>query len=277
MKKIVFISDFYVHDLNGGGESNDFNLIKFLGVNHDVHGYKSNHVSIDNLKEADTIIVSNFVLLPDPVKQFLIDHCSYIIYEHDHKYVKTRDPSKFKDFVIPEPSLVNQKFYENSKKTVVLSKICKDVLNKNLPRVDVANIGCSLWSEEKFKLLKQLCKTPKQDKVCIMQSNNPTKNFPQTLDFCKRNKINCEPITSPDPLQFLTLMSQYKTFLFIPSVLETFSRICAEAKMMNLEVMTNKKMIGFFSEESSSLQGLELIEKMEEKNNEAFAMFAGLM
>jgi hypothetical protein len=68
-------------------------------------------------------------------------------------------------------------------------------------------------------------------------------------------------------------MSEYETFLFIPTVLETFSRVCAEAKMMNLNVMTNKKMIGFFSEDSSNLQGIELVTKMKDKNREALSFF----
>ena len=68
-------------------------------------------------------------------------------------------------------------------------------------------------------------------------------------------------------------MSQYKRLLFIPTVLETFSRLCAEAKMLNLDVMTKKNMIGFFSEESSNLKGDELIDCMKQKNLEALKFF----
>jgi hypothetical protein len=43
--------------------------------------------------------------------------------------------------------------------------------------------------------------------------------------------------------------------------------------MLNLDVMTNKSMIGFFSEEDSNLKGDELIERMKKKNQAALKFF----
>ena len=91
--------------------------------------------------------------------------------------------------------------------------------------------------------------------------------------FCKTNKLDPDSIESNDYEEFLKIMSEYKRFLFIPTVLETFSRICAEAKMLNLSVMTNKKLIGFFSENYSSLSGDELISTLKEKNDKAYMFF----
>ncbi len=50
--------------------------------------------------------------------------------EHDHKYVTTRDPSKFYSFQAPANKIVNKAFYENANCVVVLSEICKEVLFK---------------------------------------------------------------------------------------------------------------------------------------------------
>ena len=94
-QKIAFIADFYANEILGGGENNDANLITHLDNNHQVFCYKSNQVQITDLEDKDKVIVGNFVLLQPDIKRYLMATKEYIIYEHDHKYVSTRDPSKF--------------------------------------------------------------------------------------------------------------------------------------------------------------------------------------
>lgn len=277
MKKIGFIADFYQQELPGGGESNDMNLIKHLEINNDITCYKSNEVSTTDLKTLDVILVGNFVLLTEDVKRYLINNKKYIIYEHDHKYVSTRDPSLFLNFNVPDNKIINRDFYEGSYCTVVLSEVCKKVLELNLPNVKVENIGCSLWSEAKFHLLKKLSKTKKNGKTCIMYSDNPTKNYLKAQRYCMLKNINYDSIPKQNHDDFLNTLSNYETLLFLPKVLETFSRLCCEAKMMNVNVMTNRKLIGFYSETSSELTGVELIEDMENKNKKALALFDRLI
>lgn len=274
MKKIGFISDFFKSDLPGGGESNDDNLIKHLLKEHHVDCYYSHSVEIDLLKDKDCIVIGNFVRLPEKIKNFLIENKKYIIYEHDHKYVSTRDPSKFKNFVIPKQNLINEKFYNSATQVVVLSEICKNVIEDNLPQAKVHSIGCSLWSEEKFELLRDLSEGEKEETLCIMHSNNPTKNYVNTVKYCRENNLRYVTIQNTTHDEFLVQMSKHRKFLFIPTVLETFSRVCAEAKMLNLEVMTNKTLIGFFSEECSKYAGRELIDKLYIKNKEACSFFS---
>jgi hypothetical protein len=277
MKNIAFIADFYSNEINGGGESNDSNLINCLKKNNKITCYKTSSLSPVDLEDKDVVIVGNFIMMPREVMKYLIDNKKYIIYEHDHKYVTTRDPSKFKDFKIPNGQIIFKDFYQNAHTVVVLSKICQQVLNDNIDSVNICNIGCSLWSDKKFDLLKKLCKKQKTKDLCIMKSDNPTKNYIFTKKYCIDNKIGYDSIASKSSDEFLAMMSEYEKFLFIPTVLETFSRICAEAKMMNLKVMTNKKLIGFFSEDCSSLEGFELINYMKNKNKEALKMFGELV
>lgn len=274
MRKVGFVSDFFKDDLLGGGEINDNNLINHLESSCEVQKFHSRTVKIEDLSELDSIIVANFTMLSPNVVDFLINEKEYIIYEHDHKYVDTRDPSKFKDFQIPHARIINRSFYEASVCTVVLSKVCAEVLNRTLPRTLVYNIGCSLWSDETFDLLSKINKNKKQHDLCIMKNMNPTKNYFTTVQYCKQNNIPYGEIEPAAHEDFLTQMSQYKRLLFLPTVLETFSRLCAEAKMLNLDVMTNKSMIGFFSEEYSNLKGDELIDCMKDRNKKALDFFA---
>ena len=150
-------------------------------------------------------------------------------------------------------------------------------MNNTLPDVHVENIGCSLWSEEKFALLEELSQIDKNGKTCIMASDNPTKNYHTAAAYCIRNNIQFETIANQSPEEFLKTLASYDTLVFIPRVLETFSRLCAEAKMLNLKVMTNKKLIGFYSEESVSLMGVELISDMRKRNKSALELFEKLL
>lgn len=272
-KQIVFIADFFAHDINGGGESNDNNLINHLRKNNDVHCFRSNSVLIENLIKSDVVIVGNFVGLSEEIKSFLIENKKYIIYEHDHKYVNCRDPSKFYNFEIPEKNIINKNFYEQANTVVVLSEICKDTLSKNIPKANVHSIGCSLWSKQRLELLLQLSKIEKTKSLCVLKSSNPTKNTANTIKYCNDNNLSYEAIQNSSPSEFIKQMSQFEKFLFIPTVLETFSRVCAEAKMMNLKVLTNKKLVGFFSEDISNLSGEQLINEIFKRNENALSFF----
>ncbi|MAG28370.1 hypothetical protein CMI47_22825 [Candidatus Pacearchaeota archaeon] len=277
MKRIAFIADLFRNELLGGGESNDANLIRHLMKQFEVLTYKCNKVTVQDLEKVDALIIGNFVWLPDNVKEYVINNAPYVIYEHDHKYVTTRDPSKFANFKAPTSYLVNEKFYNNAKTVVVLSKICEEVMKLNLPNAQVHSIGCSLWSPETLTLLRKLNKEPKIHDYGIMKSANPTKNYTATMNYCNSQNITPLEMHSSNYYHFLEQMATCKNFIFLPTVLETYSRICAEAKMLNLGVATNKKRIGFFSEPYSEQSGDELIDTIEQKNIEALEYFVNLI
>ena len=142
--KILFIADFFSDDLLGGAESNDSVLIDFLNQKFDLVRMRSSDVDIDKMLSFDFFIVSNFVMLSEECKSFL-ETKQYIIYEHDHKYVLTRDPSKFIDFKIPDSQIVNKDFYINAKSIFVLSAVCKEIMENSLGISNVINIVTSLW------------------------------------------------------------------------------------------------------------------------------------
>ena len=167
MRTIVFISDFFQEDLIGGAELNDSVLINSLeekGLT--ILKIKSNLLTEKDIFDNDFFIVSNFIGLSEKNK-ILLQMKKYVIYEHDHKYVNTRDPSKFVDFEIPESAIINRQFYSNAKRIVVLSQICKDILVKTLNVNNVTNIGTSLWSEEKLCYIESLLSNKKDENICI--------------------------------------------------------------------------------------------------------------
>jgi len=276
--KVLFIADFFRRQHLGGGESNDKNLIDYLnskGVK--VVEKNSNLVIPSDILKYKKIIVGNFVLLSAECKEALIRQKNYIIYEHDHKYLATRDPSKFFNFQIAPEHVINKAFYENAQCVVVLSKVCAEILKSCIPRAVIHNIGCSLWSSDTLSFLKESGKCEKVHDYGILKSSNATKNYIKTKQLCTARGIAPFEMNSSDYYEFLSLLGSCETFIFVPTVLETFSRVCAEAKMLNTQVQTIKKLIGFYSEDYSSLQGEALIDKINEKNNQAYEFFWSLV
>ena len=282
MTRVVFIADFFSNEINGGGENNDSVLINFLRDKdidvETVHAQKVTPQYIDNSQEDEIFIVSNFIGLSEECKRILEQSKKYIIYEHDHKYVPTRDPAKYVNYEIPESEIINYDFYKNAKKVVVLSTICKEILERELKLNNVHSISTSLWSKEKFEFIRELnTDDSKLNKAAVVESHNPTKGTPSAVEFCRRKNIEFDLISSPDQKEFLSTLNQYENLVFIPQVLETFCRLVAEAKMLNCDVYTKKPLLGFMSESFSDQRGEELIITLEEQVSRALNYFYDLV
>jgi uncharacterized HAD superfamily protein/adenine/guanine phosphoribosyltransferase-like PRPP-binding protein len=273
MKQIVLIADLFQEDLTGGAELNDSVLIRFLeSKGLEVLKFRSNKIKDEEILENDFFIVSNFVGLSERHK-ILLQMKKYIIYEHDHKYISTRDPSKFINFDIPEDKIINRKFYQNAHKVVVLSQICKQIMEKALDIENVISIGTSLWSKEKLSFIEELASIEKTKDYCIINSPNPIKGTQEAKNFADSKNLHSELIGPLPPYELLSEMAQYKNFIFVPKVLETLSRIVVEAKMLGCNVFTNKKLIGAAYEDWYSLQGIELVNVIRLKVNQALDNF----
>ena len=275
-KKIFFIADFFKKDIIGGAESNDEVLIQYLSTEYNVERVRCYDFDKKTLDKKNIFLISNFASL-SPENKKLLENEYYIIYEHDHKYIKTRDPSLFKDFVVPNNQLANETFYQNAKAVVVLSNICQKIIAKNLHIDNVYNIGCSLWSDEKLDFIETLISQKKNEKFAIIGSENPIKNTYSAMEYCRKNNIDCDMIDPCPEKELLVKLSSYKGLVFFPGVLETFSRISAEAKMLNCQLLTKPKLLGFASEEIYKLSGLELLQQIRQRKKIALDLFSELI
>ena len=267
--KIAFLADFFVEDgINGGGELNNEELIKLLiNKGNDVEKYHTRGLTIKKLPDKETkLIIGNFIALSEEVKDNIIKNYSYIIYEHDHKYLKTRDPSQFKNYKAPEDQIVNKQFYKNAKAVVCQSKLHMRVVERNLHLDNIVSVSGNLWSEELLDYLEEIStlQEDKQDVCSIMYSNIPNKNVEGSILYCRVNQLKSEKIMPCSHKEFLTKLNKNKTLVFFPKTLETLSRIVVEARMLNCRITTNKN-IGATSEDWFQLKGQPLINKMREK------------
>tara|TARA_B100000287_G_scaffold86833_1_gene79457 strand:- start:64615 stop:66243 length:1629 start_codon:yes stop_codon:yes gene_type:complete len=267
--RFVFIADFFSNEINGGGELNNQYLIESLRERgHNIIEKKSIDVDV-NFIEAHSnynFIIGNFVQLSAVVIKKL-QNLSYIIYEHDHKYLKSRNPALYNDYKAPNLAKINESFYKNAKAVYCQSALHSSIVARNINIDNIKNVGGNIWSEEILSLLESLRLVDKKNCFSIMDSPIQHKNTFGAIEYCNSIKQKYNLIKSNDYHQFLKKLSENKKFVFLPKTPETLSRVAVEARMMDVEVHTNSR-LGASSEPWFKLKGQELIDFMRQKKED---------
>ena len=241
MSPIVFLADFYTDTIRGGAEIVNEILIEGLCERgFEVIKLETHRITRQDLvlHKDKTFIVGNFVLLEQPALEYL-KGLNYIIFEHDHKYLKTRDPSKFKDYQAPSSEIVHRDFYKNAMAVFCQSKIHAKVVRQNLAINNVANLGCSLWSDKELEILRAHASAKKSNTCAIVESRNRIKGTRQSIVFCDEKKLGYKLIHSEDYNEFISQLASHESLAFFPQVLESFCRLVVEARMVGCKLYTN--------------------------------------
>ena len=234
-KKIVFISDFFSDHGVGGAELNDTEIIEYFSSYTTVSKIQSHLVKEQFLDENKDCfyIISNFCNLSYKAKEILIDKLDYIIYEHDHKYLNTRNPAEYRNYKADVSKIINYFFYKNAKNIFCQSDFHEKILKLNLEGLDnIINVNGNLWSLETLKKIEQLAAVKKNNKCSIMNSPIAHKNTNKCIDHCNKNDLDFVLVEDGDYISFLNKLGANDTFVFLPSTPETLSRLVVEARMM---------------------------------------------
>jgi len=262
--KICFIADFFADEINGGGELSNEELINILASTHDVTKVKSMDFLPEHADEDTNYVVCNFIGLREESKSVLKN---YIIYEHDHKYLDSRNPALYNNFIAPKENIVNYDFYKNAKSVICQSIMHKEIVQKNLSLDNIISIGGNLWSEDVLDLLESYSKNPKSKKYSIMNSHIGHKNTIDAVRYCKYKNYDYDLINPCPYEEFLQRLGQNEGFVFFPKTPETLSRIIVESRMMDMKVITNK-LPGAVGEPWFEKRGTELIDIMRNKRQD---------
>lgn len=267
MAEILFVADFFVNQIPGGGElNNDVLIQKLREKGHRVQCVNSHLVKRTHLL-SDNIIVSNFVNLSEDNKKS-IQSRNYIIYEHDHKYLHHRNPGLYNDYLAPKNLIINREFYANAKAVLCQSQFHAGIARKNLELDNIVSLGGNLWSDDHLELLEEICKNPqRQTKHAIMVSNTDHKNTHGAINYCEAMNLEYDLIQPSEPSVFLRELGSRSTLVFLPETPETLSRVVVEARMMGMGTKTTNN-IGAVHEDWFSKKGLELIEYMRYKKEQ---------
>tara|TARA_R110000824_G_scaffold2474_1_gene11459 strand:+ start:2521 stop:3390 length:870 start_codon:yes stop_codon:yes gene_type:complete len=272
MHKICFISDFFADQVDGGGELNDWELVSILNEQgHEVQRKRSHEVTEKTVKELSKsghkFIVSNFCNLSLQCRDLLASRGEYVIYEHDHKYILTRNPMGYPDFKVPKEEIINRDFYASAKAVFCQTNFHMEILKKNLQIDNLISLSGNLWSEEHLDLLEKLSKIDKEDSYAVVNYTTTHKNTQGSIRYCLAKNLKYDLIELCSPQKFLKKLGKNKTLVFFPKSPETLSRILLESRMMNMSAITTKN-IGAVHEDWFPKKGAELIELMRSKRKE---------
>ena len=264
--KVIFLQDFFAHQHLGGAELHDEVVAQYFESRNLLH-QKTNTYDVTPdyvLENTDkTWFISNFVALKNVCKALIAKHCKYVIYEHDYKFLKMRNPIGYPNFLAPNPThYCNLTFYQNACAIICLSKMHRKIFDDNLGLPNIDNLNCSMWNDEDLALLKSLNTTPKNGSFAVINSSNKIKKTQETVNFCTKAKIPFDLIEAPTHHEFLKKLSQYEGLVFQTGHPEPTPRVAVEAKMLNCKFLSQKNLIGVAHEDWFHLNGDELIEEV---------------
>ena len=89
-KKVIFVSDYFINEISGGAEFCNDALMDSLSHRYSFECKKSQTVTPDYIRDNSEcfFIIANFFLLNEECKAELANK-TYVIFEHDHKYIKS--------------------------------------------------------------------------------------------------------------------------------------------------------------------------------------------
>lgn len=238
---IIFIADAFVHQVFGGGELVNDEIIKGLERQKaQVIKINSGNLKVGDVRDKNSLyIIGNFLGLSPQLKEYIQNNLNYYIIEHDHKYVINRDVSGYKGHIAPKEHIINRKFYERAKRVYCQSLLHCSVVAKNLNISNIVNLSTSIWSDEHLNIIEKNLNNEKNNLTMILGSQNPTKNTLINRKYCIAKNIKHD-VVGPLPYeQLMNKLSTYETFIFIPKVLETYNRLLIEARMLGCKIVTN--------------------------------------
>tara|TARA_R110000851_G_scaffold15345_2_gene50846 strand:- start:13880 stop:15541 length:1662 start_codon:yes stop_codon:yes gene_type:complete len=265
--QVIFVSDFFVHEILGGAEKCNDALINKLNKKYNIFSINSRDVTIDFIKsnKNNLFIVANFFMLQKDVKLFLSQNVKYIIYEHDHKYVSTNNPLPFKNFLAPQEYIINKDFYSAAHKVVCQSKMHAEVVYKNLLLDNIINAGGNFWSDEDISILEEHIGKNKTISYACMNTQNKNKGTPVAIRYCMQNNYDLTLLDHKAYGNFIQDLARAENFVFFPQWLESYSRVAVEAKILGCKIITNG-LLGVASEDYFKLDGFDLLTKIKENN-----------
>lgn len=255
--KILLISDNDYKNHPGGAERNDECLQSLLNCDFVQTKDFAN-------QEYDFYILSNHYDISEAAKEFLSSR-RFIFQSHDYIFCNCRNPANYYNLTVPHEYQRNREFLLSAKEIIVHSKLQWEIWRRN--GFETLNWSGNLWSNNKLDLMESLSRRGKNGRACVLASENPIKGQVAAEEFCRQARVNYDLLPPMPHKDLLKAMSRYSMLVTLPASPETYSRVVAEAKMMNLGVISNE-FLGLSYNEEYSLSGTDFVEKMREKKKE---------
>ncbi len=274
--KFCIIADYFREEVGGlnigGGERATDSLIQLLRQDHSVIARRAHSVSTQFIRDFDgRFIVSNRQNLSPENEEALFDK-DYVLYEHDFAFLKGRDAGAYEDLKAPEDQIIHRELYEKAKKVVFQTKAHLHAGKVNLQLSNAVSSNGNPWDQKDLDFIRTLQKVGKIETYAILNHPYPTKGTANSVQFCQEQGWPYKILPALPHYEFLQELMKFRYLVFLPSIFETFSRVCAEAAMLNLDLILNQS-VAFQYEEYSRLKGEDLINYFEDNNPKIVKLF----
>jgi len=253
MKKIAFISDYFLEDGIGGAELTT-NAIMVYGTKRDfevnsVHCHKINVDVVENSKDDFHFIVCNFVQLQDEVKLYMIKNCSYSIIEYDYKICKYRSfelhqlqEGKPCDCETRISGKLNSAFYGYAEKVWFMSKKQRGmILSKvSVLKEEKTEVLSSVFDLGDLRFIQSIKDNEKNDNYIILSSPSPVKGTAECVQYAEENELNYELVSNMPYPELLIKLSMSKGLIFRPVASDTCPRLVIEAMLLGCDLHLNE-------------------------------------
>lgn len=268
MNRIVWISDFFINEVNGGAEVCDEAAMGHLSKKYNIIKIKTRDLLEDIINENKNClwVISNFVQFQDYnlLQRIIENEIKFIHYSHDHLYCLYRNPYKHNSEMncdcYPHDGPLHG-FLNNATAILCQTKWHKEMWDKNVENPRILTIGSNLWSLEILDYIEHKLNENvlKNNKYVIFSSPYEHKNTAGAIEFANKNKLEYELIRDLNQKNFIDKLIESKGIIFLPLLAESCSRILIEARMCNCSIKTNN-LSGCTKEEwFQNLKGKELI------------------
>jgi hypothetical protein len=252
MKKIAFISDYFINDGIGGAELTT-NTIMNSGAQKGfelaaIHCNKINKEVIEQNKDHVHFVVCNFVQLQDEVKLYMIKNSSYSIIEYDYKICEYRSYELHEQATgqpcnceTKLPGKINAAFYGYAERMFFMSEKQKNMIMTKVPVLKEENCKVlnSVFSAGDLKFISSIKENDKDDKYIILNSDSPVKGTDKCVEYAEENKLEYELVQNLPYHELLIRLSTSKGLIFMPVASDTCPRLVMEAKMLGCELILN--------------------------------------
>jgi len=259
LNNLIYISDFFLDQFQGGAELSDSVMIDHLCGHLEVS--RRNSSEFKNKRDiANKYIISNFSLLPQVEKDFFVKSgVDYIIIERDQKYVRSRNTATYPNFIAPPSEIVNREFYSSARKVFCLTSKQMEIMNAHLDLKNVESLGCTQFSKEQIDILSNNIDNKKIKKYAIVRS----KMWKKAIAFCKSKNIEYDVIEKQEYSRFIKTLSEYHGLVFFSHAFESCCRLLVEARILNLSIITDNRNGCTYEDWFAKSKGRDLLRDVE--------------
>jgi hypothetical protein len=252
MKKIAFISDYFVNDGIGGAELTTDAIMNYGAQRgFEIGAVHCNKINVDVMKVSKDkfhFIVCNFIQLQDDVKLYMIKNCSYSIVEYDYKICKYRSFELHKlaeniecNCETTKAGKLNAAFYGYADKVWFMSDKQREMILSKVPvlKKDNTEVLNSVFNLGDLRFIDSIKDNDKNDNYIILNSDSPVKGTPECIEYAKQNNLNYELVVNMPYHELLIKLSTSKGLIFRPVASDTCPRLVMEAMMLGCELHLN--------------------------------------